>query len=107
MAPIQQSSLHLAWLNLHLVLVIPHTSLTWVQVEFDDLPGSSYSSMNREQRLAFWEKTKRLAHGTLVTLLWLAPDGRSSQHMVFGTVSVRDARDLAAGQGRRSRGGVR
>ncbi|GAB4814482.1 hypothetical protein N2152v2_001528 [Parachlorella kessleri] len=75
-------------------------------VEFDDLPGGSYASQNHSQRLAFWEKTKRLAHGTLVTLLWLAPDGRSSQRMVFGTVSVRDARNLAPEQGRRSRVGV-
>ena len=78
----------------------------WLQVEFDDLPGSNYASKSHEQRLTFWEKTKRLAHGTLVTLLWLAPDGCSSEHMVFGTVSVRDAQDLAAGQGRKSRLGI-
>ena len=59
-----------------------HTDL---QVTFDDVSSNQKTTL--AERQAFWEKTRRLGHGTLV-LLWTEAPSTGPGH-VRGAVDVR------------------
>ena len=71
------------------------------QVEFDELRSTLGRSVR--DRADFWERSKRLAHGTLVCLLAVRPPGGGmpgEERMVFVTVAQRDPKELARAEGR-------
>lgn len=71
-----------------------------VQVEFDDLPINCNKTTT--QRREYWERSRRLQHGTLVALWWETPvephtEGQPATDpcITFATISIRDAQQLA------------
>ncbi len=70
-------------------------------MEFDEL----HSTLGRSarERADFWERSKRLAHGTLVCLMAVRPPGGglpAEERMMFGTVAHREPKELARAAGR-------
>ena len=62
------------------------------QVECDEPDLLKKSS--KQQKLAFWKRTKRLSHGSLICLWWLT-DNSPRPNIVFGVIGERNADDLA------------
>lgn len=60
-------------------------------IEFDQL--SFQRQKSREDLKAFWDRTRRLQHGCLVSLLVTPSDGEV--YLVSGTIAKRDTKDLA------------
>lgn len=71
------------------------------QIEFDDLPWLSKKSPR--QKLAWWERSRRLQHGTLVCLWVEKPDPK----LFFGVIAQRKVEHLAQNDGRRPIIGIR
>ena len=59
-------------------------------MSFDDL--AEHGKKKVGERRAFWERSKRLGHGTLVSL-WREVDG--APVVTFAVVADRDAKELA------------
>ena len=83
---------HICWLlSLHSV---------GLQVAFDDFPCNSSKTIG--QRREYWEKSRRLQHGTLVALWWNSPAApaqtglpATSPCITFATIAARDEQQLA------------
>lgn len=70
------------------------------QVAFDDLPINAGKTTT--QRREYWEKSRRLQHGTLVALWWEQPSQKptssndsSAPCITFATISMRNEQQLA------------
>lgn len=72
------------------------------QIEFDDVPW--LVRKNRRQREFWWERSRRLQHGTLVCL-WIGTDARPI--LYFGVIADRDVENLAGPDGEKPKIGVR
>lgn len=87
-------------------------TLGW-QVAFDDLPFNSGKTSG--QRREYWEKSRRLQHGTLVALWWDSPAATpprpqqaSDPCITFATISIRNEQQLAPREpGHRPQIGIR
>lgn len=78
-----------------------------MQVSFDALPHSGKQSPRELED--FWDKSKRLQKGTLVSL-WrdvIGPDGVSKPAICFATVVDREPKQLAPRAGHRPSIGIR
>lgn len=74
-----------------------------LQVAFDDLPFNS--NKTHSQKREYWDRSRRLQHGTLVALWWEAPvsdTGSADTNqtarepcIIFAVISVRDPDQLA------------
>ena len=71
-----------------------------LQVAFDDLPINAGKTTT--QRREYWEKSRRLQHGTLVALWWEQPSQKptssndsSAPCITFATISMRNEQQLA------------
>ena len=74
-----------------------------LQVAFDDLPFNS--NKTHTQKREYWDRSRRLQHGTLVALWWETPvTGAGSDDtnqtarepcIIFAVISVRDPDQLA------------
>lgn len=67
--------------------------LSVLQVSFK--APHSVASLRQAERLAWWDSSKRLSHGTLV-MLWAEPDGPDNPVLVVAQIVQRDACQLAA-----------
>ncbi len=87
-------------------------TLGW-QVAFDDLPFNTGKTSG--QRREYWEKSRRLQHGTLVALWWDSPAATppraqqaSDPCITFATISMRNEQQLAPREaGHRPQIGIR
>ena len=77
------------------------------QVAFDDLPFNTGKTSG--QRREYWEKSRRLQHGTLVALWWDSPAQQASAPCItFATISMRNEQQLAPREaGHRPQIGIR
>ena len=68
-----------------------------LQVAFDDLPINANKTCG--QRREYWEKSRRLQHGTLVALWWEQPQKGANTPaqpcITFATISMRNEQQLA------------
>lgn len=81
-----------------------------MQVAFDDLPVNAGKNCN--QRREYWEKSRRLQHGTLIALWWQQPGSASAANaepsITFATITLRNQQQLAPREaGERPQIGVR
>lgn len=84
--------------------------VTNLQVAFDDLPVNAGKTCT--QRREYWEKSRRLQHGTLIALWWQQPCSASGTNpepcITFATITMRDQQQLAPREaGERPQIGVR
>ena len=70
------------------------------QVSFEDLPINAGKTAT--QRREYWEKSRRLQHGTLVALWWEQPSEKHTSSnnstapcITFATISMRNEQQLA------------
>ena len=71
-----------------------------LQVAFDDLPINH--GKTQKQREEYWDRSRRLQHGTLVALWWETPSLQEAQPqpainpcITFATISLREKEQLA------------
>jgi hypothetical protein len=64
-----------------------------VQISFDDMPH--LEGRSHEQRRMAWERSRRLQHGTLVTLWSEGAAGPTSPCLLTAVIAKRDLTDLA------------
>jgi hypothetical protein len=69
-----------------------HVGCLLLQISFDDLPRQVGQSP--QQRRDFWERSRRLQHGTLVTL-WSEPADALTPHLIVAVIAKRDLDQLA------------
>ncbi len=74
-----------------------NTRVLAMQVAFDDLPFNA--SKSSSQKREYWEKSRRLQHGTLVALWWETPNADPAQPptdpcITFAVISARDVEQL-------------
>ena len=70
-----------------------------LQIAFDDVPVNT--GKTKIQREEYWERSRRLQHGTLVALWWETQETQAGSELdpciTFATISVRNEQELAPG----------
>ena len=68
-----------------------------LQIAFDDVPINN--GRTKKQREEYWERSRRLQHGTLIALWWEIQNTEAGVELepciTFATISVRNEQELA------------